>query len=38
MPGVSELGVDVGTNLLGVLLKVAAEYLDKAGGVGAIAA
>lgn len=37
MPGVTELGVGVGTDLLGVLLKVAAQYLDKAGAVGAIA-
>lgn len=37
MPGVTDLGVDVGANLLAVLLKVAADLLDKAGAVGAIA-
>ena len=37
VPGVAELGIDVGTNLLGVLLKVVADILDKAGAVGAIA-
>lgn len=37
VPGVAEIGLDVGTNLLGTLLKVAADYLDKAGAVGALA-
>jgi hypothetical protein len=37
VPGVAELGIEVGTNLLNVLLKVAGELLDKAEAVGAVA-
>lgn len=37
MPGVAELGVEVGTNLLNVLLEVVGDLLDRAGAVGALA-
>jgi hypothetical protein len=37
VPGVAELGVEVGTNLLNVLLEVVGDLLDRAGAVGALA-
>jgi hypothetical protein len=37
VPGVAELGVGVGSNLLFLLLQVVSDLIDKAGSVGALA-